>query len=252
VKEPRTIVRGIEHATRLPPGSAERFRGYAVLGVSFTSGHVLAMRRFPASSVGPGYTSVWHRSPHGEWTMWVDAEPLHACPRYFGSSVERVVRAPIDVSWPDARRMILKIEEGRELDWEIVLAPTLATRFLSAVGQATPDVLWRRRAVLSLMAAVAGPMLRAGRLSLHGHAPNGQWFKANPKSIWTVMGGRALLHGADLGGPEPLPETASLGDFVIPQRGIFAVGQALFEPFAEGRHMAVPSREAAAASRASR
>ena len=252
MKEPRTIVQRIEQDPRLPHGRAERFCGYAVLGVPFTSGDVLAMRRFPASSVGPGYTSVWHRNSDGEWTMWVDSEPLHACPRYFGSGVERVVRAAIDVSWPDPRRMTLRIEEGRELDWEIMLASTLTTRFLSAVGRATPDVLWRRRSVLSLMGAVAGPMLRAGRLSLHGKAPNGQWFKANPKSIWTVMGGRALLHGADLGGPEPLPETASLGDFVIPQRGIFAVGQALFEPFAEGRHMAVPSREAAAASRPSR
>jgi hypothetical protein len=244
VKEPRTIVQGIEQDPRLPQGRAERFRGYAVLGVPFTSGHVLAMRRFPASSVGPGYTSVWHRHPNGGWTMWVDSEPLHACPRYFGSGVEQVVRTPIEVSWPEAGRMILKIGEGRELEWEMMFASTLTTRFLSAVGQATPDVLWRRRSVLSLMAAVAGPMLRAGPLSLHGNAPNGQWFKANPKSIWAVIGGRARLHGGELGGPEPLPEAASLGDFVIPQRGILAVGNALFEPFVEGRHLAVASREA--------
>ncbi len=30
----------------------------------------------------------------------------------------------------------------------------------------------------------------------------------------------------------------------MPQRGIFAVGQALFEPFIEGRHLAVASGEA--------
>jgi hypothetical protein len=89
-------------------------------------------------------------------------------------------------------------------------------------------------------------------LSLQGNAPNGQWFKANPNSIWAVTGGRASGHGADLGGPQPLPEAASLGDFVIPQRGIFAVGQALLEPFDEGRHKAVPSREAAMATRPSR
>jgi hypothetical protein len=250
VKEPRTVVRQIEHGPRLGSGSAERFRGYAVLGVPFTSGDVLAMRRFPRSSIGPGYTSVWHRDPQGAWTMWVDSEPLHACPRYFGSGLERVVRAAIDVSWPDARRMTLNIERG-ELDWEIMLAPTLATRLLSAVGQATPDALWRRRFVLSLMAAIAGPMLQAGRLPLQGNAPNGQWFKANPKLIWAVIGSRALLHSADLGGPQPLAKAASLGAFVIPQRGIFAVGQALFEPFDESRHLAVPSREATMAARPS-
>ena len=40
----------------------------------------------------------------------------------------------------------------------------------------------------------------------------------------------------------PFLRTVALGDFVIPQRGIFAVGQAVFEPFAEGRHLAVLSR----------
>lgn len=143
--------------------------------------------------------------------------------------------------------MIVRIQEQRELDWEIILAPTLTTRLLSAVGKATPDVLWRRRSVLSAMAAVAGPMLRVGRLSLHGNAPNGQWFKANPKSIWAVIGGRARLDGADLGGLEPLPETASLGDFLIPQRGIFAFGLALFEPFVEDLHLTLPSGAANAA-----
>ena len=244
MKQPRSMARAIEGGTRLKPGPAERFRGFAVMGVPFASGHVLAMRKFPASSVGPGYTSVWHRDPEGAWTMWVDSEPLHACPRYFGSGVERVVRAPIDVSWPGETRMIVRIQEERVLDWEIILASTPTTRFLSAVGKATPDVLWRRRSVLSAMAAVAGPMLRVGRLSLHGNAPNGQWFKANPKSICAVIGGRALLDGADLGGLGPLPETAALGDFVIPRRGIFAVGQALFEPFVEDRHVAVLSRAA--------
>lgn len=252
MKEPRTIVRAIEQDPRLPHGSAECFFGYGVMGLPFASGHVLAMRRFPASSVGPGYTSVWHRSPDGEWGMWVDVDPLHACPRYFGSGVERVVRGPIHVSWPGAQRMIVQIEGGRQLDWEIVLASTLTTRLLSSVGKVTPDALWRRRLVLSAMAAVAGSMLRAGRLSLYGIAPNGQWFKANPKQIWTVTGGRALLHGTDLGGLGRLPEIAALGGFVIPQRGIFAVGQGLFEPFAEDRHMAVASREANAIPGSSR
>jgi len=41
-----------------------------------------------------------------------------------------------------------------------------------------------------------------------------------------------------------LSEQASLGEFLIPQRGIFAVGRTFFEPFAEGRHLAVASREA--------
>lgn len=243
VKAPRTIAREIEQGTLLPPGRAERFLGYGVMGLPFASGHVLALRRFPASSVGPGYTSIWHRSPQGAWTMWTDVEPLQSCPRYFGSAVERVVHAPIEVSWTDASRMTVRTDEGRELDWEIELGSSLATRLLSSVGRVTPNSLWRRRSVLSAMAAVAGPLLRAGRLSLQGNVPNGQWFRANPRLIWFVTGGRALVRGVDLGAFGSLSEPASLGDFLIPQRGIFAVGQTFFEPFAEGRHVAVVSSE---------
>ena len=115
--------------------------------------------------------------PDGKWGMWVEVDPLHACPRNFGSGVERVVRRPIHVSLPGAQRMIVQIDGGRQLDWEIVLTSTLTTRFLSAVGKATPDALWRRRLALSAMAAVADSMLRTGRLSLHGIAPNEPWFR---------------------------------------------------------------------------
>jgi hypothetical protein len=103
---------------------------------------------------------------------------LLACPRYFGSVVERVVQTPIEVSWQDSFRMTAKIGEGRDLNWEIELESSLATRFLSAVASATPGSLWRRRSVLSAMALVAGPLLRAGCLSLQGNVPNGQWFEA--------------------------------------------------------------------------
>ena len=59
----RTIIQGIERHASLAPGTEDRFTGYAVIGLPFRSGHVLSLRRFPASSVGPGYTSVWHRDP---------------------------------------------------------------------------------------------------------------------------------------------------------------------------------------------
>jgi len=81
-------------------------------------------------------------------------------------------------------------------------------------------------------------------LVLHGNTPNGQWFKANPKLIWFVTGGSAVLHGTDLGPFGPLSKPGSHGDFLIPQRGIFDICQAFFEPFAEGRHLTVVSREA--------
>jgi hypothetical protein len=85
----------------MAPGRGERFFGYGVMGLPFASGHVLALRRFTASSIGPGYSAIWLRSPQGAWSMWIDTEPMKACPRYFGSELERVIEAPIALSWPD-------------------------------------------------------------------------------------------------------------------------------------------------------
>ena len=241
--EPRDYAEQIERAPELPLGSDERFQGYGVMGAPFASGHVLAMRRFTASSVGAGYTSVWHRDPAGAWTFYADTVPLQACTRYFGSDVQRAVECPIDVSWPGPRALHISIESAA-LTWEAEFAPTFATRMLNTMARLMPDRLWKDPRVLSLMAAIAGPALGAGHLGVHGRAPNGQQFVANPMVLWTIARGTASVGETDLGPPGPLPRQARLGDFWIPQRGLFAVGRAFFEPFDPARHLAVASSEA--------
>jgi hypothetical protein len=78
------------------------------------------------------------------------------------------------------------------------------------------------------MSRAAGPALRAGRMRLTGVAPNGQHFVANPLHVWVARRSHARLHGSDLGAMGPVPEQARLGDFAIPQRGVFVVGRASF------------------------
>jgi len=104
------------------------------------------------------------------------------------------------------------------------------------LGTRLPARLWRQPALLSLMAAVAGPLLEAGRLGLHGHLPNGQWFIAQPQRLWAISRSVAVRHGQSLGPVGPVPEQTSLGDFWIPNRGLFAAGVAVFETFDQGRH----------------
>ena len=48
---------------------------------------------------------------------------------------------------------------------------------------------------------------------------------------------KALLAGEDFGEPGPLAEQAHMGDFMIPQRGILAIGGGYFEPLDEARHL---------------
>jgi len=234
--EPKELVDRLEQGAELPSGNEERFAGYGVMGVPFTSGDLLAMRRFPASSLGQGYTSVWHRDPQGRWTFYSDVPPQLACPRYFGSAVGEAVVREIEITWSSPRDFTISIAEDSGLDWHLSLAETPATRLINAVGSVLPDALWRKEAVLKPMGKAAGLMLRAGRLGLTGQVPNHQRFIANPMLIWAIQSSTARMGNQDLGSVGPLPVQTRLGDFWIPQRGIFAIGRAFFEPLDPARH----------------
>lgn len=234
--EPKKLVDRLEQSAVLPSGNEERFAGYGVMGVPFSSGDILAMRRFPASSLGQGYTSVWHRDPQGRWTFYTDVPPQLACPRYFGSAIDEAVVREIEITWTSHRDFTISIQEDPGLDWHLSLAETPATRLINAVGGVLPDALWRKEAVLKLMGKAAGLILRAGRLRLTGQVPNHQWYRVGPMLIWAVQSSTARMGDQDLGSVNPLPVQTRLGDFWIPQRGIFAIGHAFFEPLDPGRH----------------
>jgi hypothetical protein len=216
-----------EARATLPDGTEERFSGYGVMGLPFTSGHVLAMRRFPASSIGPGYTSIWHRDPSGAWTFWQDEPPELSCARYFGAALAEARHADIVLEWtgPSTLRLAMPAEA---FEWTTTFRPSPVTRVLNGVGSVFPERWWRTDRVLSVLGPVAGAALRAGHVGLNGVVPNGQRFKANPLKVWLVDESTASLHSVDLGPPGPLAEQARLGDFWIPQRGVFAVGRTFF------------------------
>ena len=234
--EPKELVDRLEQGTELPSGNEERFAGYGVLGVPFTSGHLLAMRRFPASSLGESYTSVWHRNPQGRWTIYTSVAPQLACPRYFGSAIDETGVREIEISWTSPRDFTLSIEEDPALEWHLSLGQTPATRLINAVVGVLPDALWRKEAALKAMGKAGGLMLRAGRLPLAGQVPNGQRFFLIPKHMWMVQTSTARMANQDLGSVGPLAVQTRLGDFWIPQRGLFVTGYAFFEPLDPARH----------------
>lgn len=109
----RELIATIEESPSLPAGSGERFNGYGVMGLPFDSGHVLAMRRFPASSVGSGYSSVWHRGPDGRWTFYADVAPQQACTRYFGLAAAAAFETPVTIRWPGPLRLEVSVPAAR-------------------------------------------------------------------------------------------------------------------------------------------
>lgn len=240
MSEPRELVAQNEAQSQVASGEGERFSGWGIFGLPFISGHILALRRFPASSVGPAYASVWHRDEHGRWTMYTDVEPMLACPRYFGSAVAEAIVTPIDLTWTGPRALSITTGDG-DISWDVTLAPTPATRTLNAIGGVIPGPLWSKKPVLSMIGGTAGLALRAGRIGLHGNVPNGQTFVANPLLIWSIPSTRAVVRGAQLGPAGPLREQARLADFWLPQRGLFVIGKSAYETFDPARHQAVPT-----------
>jgi hypothetical protein len=240
--EPKEIAERLEQSAELPGGDEERFSGYAVMGVPFASGHVLGLRHFPASSLGHGYTSVWHRDPEGRWVFCQDVPPEQGCSRYFGSALDGSLIGQIRIVWSDPREFTVSVKGGLPLNWRISLTQTPGSRLMNAVSQALPGSIWRSPAALRMMGKAAGSILKAGRISLVGQVPNGQRFIANPRHLWIVASSQATLNGQDLGPVRPLPDQASLGDFWIPQRGIFAAANAFLEGFDPTRHAAVTAR----------
>jgi len=242
--EPRKLVQQLETAASLPAGSNERFNGYGVMGLPFKSAHILAMRRFPASSLGPGYTSVWHRNPDGDWVFYANVSPRQACARFFGAIAKDAIETEIRLTWTAPFRLHVAMPAVR-FEWGVEVGTTAATRRMNAAGRLLAGVAWRSPAVLTAMGVVAGRLLGVGRVGLHGRVPNGQHFIANPRALWAVVDSYARLAGEDFGPPGPVNPQAHLEDFWIPQRGILAIGQSYFDSFDPALHSSQISRSLA-------
>ncbi|MEU4452725.1 hypothetical protein AB0F44_15435 [Nocardioides sp. NPDC023903] len=223
MRPPREYAEESERHPQLPRGSEERVAGYGVMGQTFESGHVLGLRRWTASSVGEQFTSIWHREPDGSWHFYESAQPQFACSRWFGHGVRESVVVPIDVTW-DGPTQLHVAAEGRA-DWRLTLAASPMTRVMNAMGGGMPMAAWRSTAMLRAMGAMASATLGVGKVSMTGLTANGLPFDANPLRIWRVVDATATINGMDAGPPAPLPQQARLGDFWIPQRGIFAMGR---------------------------
>ncbi|HKT57507.1 MAG TPA: hypothetical protein VJR25_12115 [Microbacterium sp.] len=218
----------------LPGGDDERFTGFGVMGLGFSGGHYLALRVWTATSIGAPYRAVWHRDPHGRWHMVTTAPAEFSCPRYFSTAATSERAGSIDLDWLDETRLRVRIPGV--LEWDVALRATPATRAMTALAGAMPPAARRSDPLLGAMGPLSRPMLRAGRMRLTGAAPNRQRFQVVPLRVWRVAGSTATLAGAGLGEPRALGQQTRLGDFWMPQRGIFYVGEARFDAFDPARH----------------
>ena len=228
---PRDLAIALEAAPWLPEGDAdgreERFNGYGVVGVRQASGDVLALRRWPASSIGPGYTSVWRRGAGGAWTFYADVPPEAGCQRYVGPVVRDSVITPVRLAWPHPHALAVTIP-AVGLEWEVTVVATRCTRAMNALAGALPRAAWTDARALGVLGQAAGAMLGAGPLALEGRMSDAFAYRMRPRSVWLVGESRARLDGCDLGEMTPATRDVGFGDFRLPRRGLFMFGQAFF------------------------
>ena len=181
------------------------------------------------TSVGPAYTSVWLRTPNGAWAIYTTVSPNLSCPRYFGGGIQHTSIHDISLIWTSDRRFQVRIDDDVNLRWNVSLTARPVTRAMTAMMGLIPESGWRSTVLLRAMGVVAGPALGAGKVALTGRTPNQQRFFASPKRIWFVEDSTAQWNGEDLGTLSRLDVQDKLGDFWMPQRGIFMIGSAAFD-----------------------
>jgi hypothetical protein len=197
-----------------------------VFGLPFDSGHVLALRVFPQNSFAP-YRSVWHRTPEGEWTIWVDGPRLDtACPRYFGPACRTVGHARIDVEWTGPRTLHVTLDMP-QLDWTLSVARSPLLGALNAISARLPLASWRPPALLRARERMAAA-LGMGKLALDGSMPSGHSGLLMPERMHLIDGATASLDGLDLGQPIRTTDNPTIGSVALPARGVLAIGQAMW------------------------
>jgi hypothetical protein len=218
----------------MPADPAEHFAGYALMGMPFSSGHYLAFRRFPASSIGPGYHAVWLRSPGGEWSVHADVPPELSCARYFGQALTEARQTPVTATWTTPWQLTVRVPGV--VQWELELEATPTTTAMTVTARHLPPAAWRSKPTLNAMGRTMGPALHAGKMTFSGLVPNGQSFQARPLRVWAVRNSKATIGGVDAGTPHPLPRQDRLAGFWLPQRGLFISDLSLRFPSTAAAH----------------
>jgi hypothetical protein len=224
---PRAVIEAIERDPFIPSEPGDVFSGWGVIGAPFKSGHVLALRRYLVSALGPAYTSVWQRDPLGRWTFYSTVSPDSSCARYYGARVDRNEVTPVDLEWTTP--WTLHVRVGRTVTWHVTLRATPMSRLFNTLTQWLPERAWRVPAVRRSAALAADAAFGTCRIHRPGRTPNGHRFVMHPRQLWLIDGSTAHVSGHDVGPPGPQGLRAALDDMGLPRRGLFAVTTVRFE-----------------------
>ena len=205
----------------------EYARGYGVFAMPTSEGHVLGLRVMPENDFAP-YVTVWHKAPKDDgwnWSIFVDGPRFDtACPRYYGPATRQVRHARIGLEWTGSMALRVEMDDPR-LVWTISLTETPLLKAMNRVSAPLPLWTWRPRALLRARGLMAGRLLSTGDIRLSGLMTSGHFGVLMPQRIYFITASKAVLDGQDLGEPVRTARNPRIGEFPLPARPTFAVGQ---------------------------
>ncbi len=206
----------------------EYLAGYGVFAAPFDSGNVLALRVFPVNDFAP-YRTIWHRTPEGVWSIYVDSPRLEiACPRYYGAAAQWTGPARISLKWIGPMQLSIEMDDPG-LQWIISMTTSPLVRLMNAISLSIPEPLWRAPMMLRAFERIGSRLFDLGDVSLSGKAPNGQFSIMMPRRMFPITAATAHLGGEDLGKPIRSKENPAIGALRLPARPVFAIGQGYFK-----------------------
>ncbi len=203
----------------------EHYRGYAVMVLPFSSGHLLGLRVFPENDFAP-YKSVWHRTPEGDWSIYNDGPSLDTtCPRWWGPALRHADLTSIELTWTGPNELRVEMEAPR-LMWTMLMTASPLLRPLNAVSAALPLWTWKPAPLLRIREWMAKELLGMGDLRFSFVTPSGQNAVIMPEQIFFIDASEAVWEGRDLGDPVRLATNPAIGGVPLPSRPAFVIGQA--------------------------
>jgi hypothetical protein len=229
--------------TRTPPAHAhgDAFAGFAVPGIRFEGGHILGFHRMRASSLGPPFASIWHRTPARRWRFITDVEPGVSSPRYFADASAHVAASAIHHGWRSDDALIIEAPDAG-ISWCMRVQPTAATRLINGVLPAQPAAGLRHAALVRGAGWAAGRLLGGRPMVLTGTTPSGHRFGLRPRALWLVTSAVAVIDGRDAGPMLRLRERVALADWTLPDPPLLVVADTFFDAPAEGSAPLIPRR----------
>lgn len=213
----------------------EYVRGWGVFGLPFDSGHVLALRVFPENDFSP-YRTVWHRTPDGEWSIYVDGARLDtACPRYYGPACAYTGFAKINLDWTGPVSLRITMDDPH-LEWTLVATETTTLRVLNFMSPHMPLWTWKSRMLVRARELLANHVLGMGDIRMSGTMPSGHPGILMPQRMYFIQDATAHWAGEDLGRPTKVSPNPQIGDVALPARGVLAIGQAAWNILDQGEY----------------